>query len=65
MGKMIKSNSVLRGEMVMNGKTYDIMMFGVRLRIIDRETDHSYNAKGYNDLDEIRKAFPNAYVSEV
>ena len=64
MPKMI-SHSAIKGEMLKDGKSYDIIRVGVRLRIIDRETDHSYDKKGYNDLDEIRKAFPNAYVSEV
>lgn len=62
--KSIKKGSItVKGTMQYLGRTYDIIRFGVRLRIVDQRTDRSLDAKGYFDANEIREAYPDAYVS--
>lgn len=62
--RQIQKGSVsIAGTMEYLGKTYDIIRFGVRLRIVDQRTDRSLDSKGYFDTQEIRRAYPEAYVN--
>jgi len=54
---------MVKATMKYEGNTYDIIQFGVRLRVIDRMTDRSLDSKGYISLTDIRFAYPGSQIT--
>jgi len=59
----ISRGAMVKATMKYEGNTYDIIQFGVRLRVIDRMTDRSLDSKGYISLTDIRFAYPGSQIT--
>lgn len=56
------TGTTVAGTMTWSGKEYDIIRFGCRLRIVGRRDNRSLNCRGYMDINEIRREYPQATV---
>jgi hypothetical protein len=63
MNRKFTAGPAVVGTMKWCGRTYDIIRFGSRHRIVNRETDRSEDVRGYRDFKDIRKNYPDAVVS--